>query len=104
MGGHAASRLRHHRCPVPVWTVIGHATDSSVADLVANRSCATPSAAADALIAMVDQDTERLRAAGVSTAHATAMAHAAARTRVAWITAALVLTVLIAVVFGGLGR
>ncbi|MGH9232105.1 MAG: exodeoxyribonuclease VII large subunit [Acidimicrobiales bacterium] len=91
-------------CPVPVWTAIGHATDGSVADLVANRSCATPSAAADALIAMVDKDTERRRAAAVSTAHATAMAHADGRTRVAWIITALVLTVLLAVLVGGLGR
>jgi exodeoxyribonuclease VII large subunit len=91
-------------CPVPVWTAIGHATDSSVADLVANRSCATPSAAADALIAMVDKDTERRRAAAVSTAHATAMAHAAARTRAAWLTVAVVLGVLVAVLVAGLGR
>jgi exodeoxyribonuclease VII large subunit len=91
-------------CPVPVWTAIGHATDSSVADLVANRSCATPSAAADALIAMVDKDTERRRAAAVSTAHATAMAHAAARTRAAWLTVAVVLGVLVAVLVTGLGR
>jgi exodeoxyribonuclease VII large subunit len=91
-------------CPVPVWTAIGHATDSSVADLVANRSCATPSAAADALIGMVDKDTERRRAAAVSTAHATAMAHAAARTRAAWLTVALVVSVLIAVLVAGVGR
>jgi len=30
--------------PVPVWTGIGHTGDESVADLVANRSCITPTA------------------------------------------------------------
>jgi exodeoxyribonuclease VII large subunit len=92
------------RCPVPVWTAIGHATNRSVADLVANRSCATPSAAASALIGMVDEDTNRRRTAAASTAHATAMAHAAAKARVAWITAALAVVVLVAVLVGGLGR
>jgi exodeoxyribonuclease VII large subunit len=29
-------------CPLPVWTGIGHTGDESVADLVANRSCITP--------------------------------------------------------------
>jgi exodeoxyribonuclease VII large subunit len=92
------------RCPVPVWIAIGHATNRSVADLVANRSCATPSAAASALIAMVDEDIHRRRAAAVATAHATALAHAAARTRAAWLTVALVLSVLIAVLVAGVGR
>ena len=92
------------RCPVPVWTAIGHATDSSVADLVANRSCATPSAAAAALIAMVDEDTERRPRRRQATATRNRDGPRAARTRVAWIIAALVLTVLVAVLVGGLGR
>ena len=29
-------------CPLPVWTGIGHTGDESVADLVANRRCITP--------------------------------------------------------------
>jgi exodeoxyribonuclease VII large subunit len=45
---------------VPVWTAIGHASDSTVADRVANRSCVTPSAAAGELIARV-RDFERAR-------------------------------------------
>jgi len=46
--------------PVPVWTAIGHAADVTVADQVANRSCATPSAAAALLIERV-RDFERHR-------------------------------------------
>jgi exodeoxyribonuclease VII large subunit len=55
-------------CPVPVWTAIGHATDQTVADLVANRSCETPSAAAAALIGMVNQDIQRRRTAAAAAA------------------------------------
>ncbi|MDE0803321.1 MAG: hypothetical protein OSA99_08360 [Acidimicrobiales bacterium] len=40
-------------CPLPVWTAIGHADDSTVADQVANRSCATPSAAAADLVDLI---------------------------------------------------
>lgn len=46
-------------CPVPVWTALGHATDSTVADLVASRSCATPSAAAAELVDLVRDDERR---------------------------------------------
>ena len=38
------------RCPVPVLTALGHATDRTVADLVAHASYETPSAAAGALV------------------------------------------------------
>jgi exodeoxyribonuclease VII large subunit len=92
------------RCPVPVWIAIGHATDRTVADLVAHRSCATPSAAAAGLVSMVEADTQRRRLAAVSTAHAAAMAGMAARVRVAWIVAAVVLLVLVAFLVGGVGR
>jgi len=92
------------RCPVPVWTAIGHATDRTVADLVAHRACATPSAAAAELISMVEADAERRRWAATSTAHAAAMAGMAACVRVAWIVVAVVLLVLVAVVVGGLAR
>ena len=44
----------------PVWTAIGHASDATVADQVANRSCVTPSAAAAELVARV-RDFERAR-------------------------------------------
>jgi exodeoxyribonuclease VII large subunit len=92
------------RCPVPVWTAIGHATNRTIADLVAHRSCPTPSAAAGGLIAMVDEDTHRRRAAAIEYTHAAAMAGVAGRARIAWILAAVVLVVLVAVLASGLGR
>jgi exodeoxyribonuclease VII large subunit len=91
-------------CPVPVWTAIGHATDRTVADLVAHRSCPPPSAAAAGLIAMVDDDTHRRQAVATEHVHAAALAGVAARARIAWIVAAVVLVVLVAVVVSGLGR
>ncbi len=36
--------------PIPVWTALGHATDSTIADHVAHRSCVTPTAAATAIV------------------------------------------------------
>jgi exodeoxyribonuclease VII large subunit len=90
-------------CPVPVWTAIGHATDTTVADLVAHRSCPTPSAAAAGLIAMVDEDIHRRRAVATAHEHAAAMAGVTARARVAWIAVAVALVVLIAVLARGLG-
>ena len=36
--------------PIPVWTALGHATDSTIADQVAHRSCVTPTAAATAIV------------------------------------------------------
>jgi exodeoxyribonuclease VII large subunit len=92
------------RCPVPVWTAIGHATDRAVADLVAHRSCPTPSSAAAGLIAMVDDDTDRRWAVATEHVLAAALAGVAARARIAWIVAAVVLVVLVAVVVSGLGR
>ena len=37
-------------CEVPVWTGIGHETDESVLDVVANRSFKTPTAVADEIV------------------------------------------------------
>ena len=45
--------------PVPGWTALGHATDQTVADRVANRSCASPAAAAGALGELVAAATHR---------------------------------------------
>jgi exodeoxyribonuclease VII large subunit len=39
------------RCTIPVWTGIGHETDSSILDAVAGRACKTPTAVAEALVA-----------------------------------------------------
>lgn len=43
------------RCPVPVWTGIGHSGDESVADLVAHRAWRTPTACGRALVDRVEE-------------------------------------------------
>jgi exodeoxyribonuclease VII large subunit len=48
---------------VPVWVGIGHETDQSVADLVANRSERTPTACANALVAHAEAGADRAEAA-----------------------------------------
>ncbi len=40
-------------CPVPVWTGVGHSSDTCLADELAHRAFATPTAAAAALVAEV---------------------------------------------------
>ena len=40
-------------CAIPVWTALGHATDSTVADQVAHRSCVTPTAAATGIVGLI---------------------------------------------------
>jgi exodeoxyribonuclease VII large subunit len=91
-------------CPVPVWTAIGHATDRTVADLVANRSCQTPSAAAAAPIAMVNEELQRNRTAAASAAHVAELARSDARVRRARIACAVLILVLIALLLTGVGR
>lgn len=61
-------------CPVPVWTALGHATDETVADQVANRSCASPAAAAGALGEVVATTAHRETLARNEAAHAERMA------------------------------
>jgi len=46
--------------PVPVITAIGHEVDTSIADLVAHHACKTPTAAAEYLVARVDEASARL--------------------------------------------
>jgi exodeoxyribonuclease VII large subunit len=60
--------------PIPVWTALGHATDQTVADQVANRSCASPAAAAGALGELVAATTHRERLDRTEAVHATRMA------------------------------
>ena len=91
-------------CSTPVWTAVGHATDRTVADLVANRSCETPSAAAAALIGLVDQEVQRRRTAAASAAHAAELARSTARARRARIACAVLVLVLAALLISGLGR
>ncbi len=50
-------------CPVPVITAIGHEVDTSIADLVAHHACKTPTAAAEFLVAKVDEAAARLQSA-----------------------------------------
>ena len=45
-------------CPVPVVTGIGHEPDTSIADMVADRRCSTPTAAAESVAPAID-DVER---------------------------------------------
>lgn len=59
--------------PVPVWTALGHATDQTVADRVANRSCASPAAAAGALGELVTAATHRQTLEHREAVHATRM-------------------------------
>lgn len=56
-------------CPVPVWTALGHATDTTVADLAAHRACVTPTAAAAGLIEHVVAHTHRVRVERVELGH-----------------------------------
>ena len=48
----------------PVWTGIGHTGDESVADIVANRACITPTECGHQLVLRVGQWWEQHRRAG----------------------------------------
>lgn len=83
---------------VPVWTAIGHASDATVADRVANRSCPTPSAAAADLVTRV-RDFERHRhERAVFTEHRLRVAAERAKVRRARVVAALAVVLLLLVV------
>lgn len=43
------------QCPHPVFTGIGHEIDTSIADIVAHTACKTPTACAQAVIAIVEE-------------------------------------------------
>ena len=55
-------------CPRPVLTGIGHETDTSAADEVAHTACSTPTAAAEAVVQLVDNWLEGLDDTGRSIA------------------------------------
>jgi exodeoxyribonuclease VII large subunit len=83
---------------VPVWTAIGHASDATVADRVANRSCPTPSSAAADLVGRV-RDFERHRhERAVFAEHRERVAAERARTRRARLVAVVAVVALVLVV------
>ncbi len=55
-------------CERPVFTGIGHETDRSVADETAHTACSTPTAAAEAVVQLVEDWLERLDGTGRSIA------------------------------------
>lgn len=91
------------RCPVPVWTAIGHATDTTVADLVANHAFATPSAAAAALVERVRSFEHHRHQRQVLVAHTEALAAVRRGARLAWTVAALAVLVTALVLVAILG-
>lgn len=70
-------------CRVPVWVAVGHATDHGVADMVANRSFPTPSAAAGELVAMASGHALDAGELSRSQQHADELARARRRMRIA---------------------
>lgn len=90
-------------CPVPVWTGIGHATDEVAADVVANRACPTPSAAADELVERLqlwEQDRHQFQVLREHSAQVVALRRSRRRVLVALVVLAIVVGVLVAVVVG----
>ncbi len=51
-------------CPVPVVSAVGHETDFSISDFVADRRAPTPSAAAEMVVPSVVEETRTLRSHG----------------------------------------
>ncbi len=47
-------------CPVPVITGIGHEPDTSICDMVADRRCSTPTAAAESVAPAIDELAQKL--------------------------------------------
>lgn len=58
-------------CPIPVISAVGHETDVTIADMVADHRAATPSAAAIMVVAHADDLKERLHGLGRRLAGAT---------------------------------
>ncbi len=85
------------RCPTAVWVALGHASDRTVADLAANQSHSTPSAAAAAVVASIESEIQRQ--AQVAAAHHHQVQLADARRRYAVVAAVLVAMVVAAVLW-----
>ncbi len=95
-------------CETPVWTALGHTTDSTIADHVAHRHFSTPTSVAEALVtahthAVRDRD-EALRQAAAELEAQDAINAQRRRTRIA-ITTAVILMIavafLVAILVGG---
>jgi exodeoxyribonuclease VII large subunit len=87
-------------CPTPVWVALGHASDRTVADLVAHRSHPTPSAAAAAVVASAEAVAQRQAQEASAQQHRVELATARRRLRYAVVVALVVALVLLAVVWG----
>lgn len=77
-------------CTTPVWAAVGHATDATVLDAVANRSCPTPSAAAADLVERVRLWERHRHERQVLTEHAARLAEVRSSARTAYVVAAVV--------------
>jgi hypothetical protein len=87
------------RCPVPVVTALGHATDRTVADLAAWESHPTPSAAAASLVARAESFVRDQEAAAAVEQHKEQLARARHRARWAVAVAVLLAILVVVVVF-----
>lgn len=83
-------------CRVPVWTALGHATDHTLADAVANAHHPTPSAAAGAIVARAEAAIRRADDEARQARHALELASSRARARRAVLVAVLVVVVAVA--------
>ena len=84
-------------CNTPVWAAVGHATDQTLLDAVANRSCPTPSAAAAALVEQVRLWERRRHEKAVLTDHAERVAAIRDSARTAKVVAVLAVVALLVV-------
>ena len=89
-------------CPVPVWTALGHATDHTLADSLANACHPTPSAAAAAIVARAEAAVRAAEEEVARRRHRQELAASHARARRAVVVAVLVVLVAIVVLAVGL--